>query len=446
MSNLQSARPPGPGRLEAYRRLVESRQDVTAAVEDWVEEYGRTLSLPLFPRRPVYLFTEPADVREVLLEKHDRFHPSEFRTRVLKPLESEGISTTTGDRWKRQRNRLNEGFGTERIQSYVDRFPGRIDAFADAWNDGDRIELYHQMYRLSITLLTNAVFGGVSSEDLDFVEAVEETLIAKSDLTTYPGHVPDWVPIRENREWQRKAEAFHGRMESLIDDHDASGPPDFLSVMLETDESEDAFLAREELRDNLIGLVLGQNALALALTSAWYLLAQNDDERARFHAEVDAVFEEYDSNEVVDSDLLPYTEKVFLETIRLHPPFHYIDREPKDEVEIGGYTVPETATVFVSPRITQRSADIFDDPDAFRPERWTVERRERLSMCEYYPFSRGPRGCVGESFSRAVAPVVLAHVARHVEFEHVEGNPHEHVALSVDRYPYDDAEMRVLTR
>lgn len=77
-------------------------------------------------------------------------------------------------------------------------------------------------------------------------------------------------------------------------------------------------------------------------------------------------------------------------------------------VELGGYQIPPGTTVMISPLITQRDSRWFDDPLAFRPERWTPEFRETLPRYAYIPLGGGPHDCIGGSFALMTATIALA--------------------------------------
>jgi len=83
-----------------------------------------------------------------------------------------------------------------------------------------------------------------------------------------------------------------------------------------------------------------------------------------------------------------------------------------EDCEVAGYSVPKGRQVFFFPWVVHRDARCFDDPEEFRPERWADERMKQLPRYAYFPFSGGPRVCLGNSFAMMEAVLVLATIAQ----------------------------------
>src|SRR5437868_1664539 len=153
-----------------------------------------------------------------------------------------------------------------------------------------------------------------------------------------------------------------------------------------------------QLRDEVMTLFLaGHETTALTLAWSWYLLGKDTDIAEKFHAELDEVLGNRDPA-FADLPRLKYTEKIAKESMRLYPPAYGLGREAIDDCEIGGYRVPAGTQVFMFQWATQRDARFFDEPRAFKPERWTEEFESQLPKYAYFPFGGGPRACVGASF------------------------------------------------
>jgi cytochrome P450 len=103
---------------------------------------------------------------------------------------------------------------------------------------------------------------------------------------------------------------------------------------------------------------------------------------------------------------------VVREALRLYPPTVELGRETVQEVEIGGYRLPAGTNVMFTPYTVHRDARWFDDPDAFRPERWADRLARRIPRFAYFPFGGGPRVCLGQQFALIEAVLVVADIAR----------------------------------
>jgi len=172
-----------------------------------------------------------------------------------------------------------------------------------------------------------------------------------------------------------------------------------------------------QVRDEAVILFLaGHETTALALTYSLYLLATHPDRQRRLAEELDRVLGGRPPA-LGDLESLAYTENVVLEAMRLYPPAWGIAREALGPVEIGGYRFPKGAAFVMSPWVVHRDPRNFDEPEAFRPERWEGDLARRLPRFAYFPFGGGPRVCIGNRFAMMEAKLVLAGAIQRFGFE-----------------------------
>jgi cytochrome P450 len=114
---------------------------------------------------------------------------------------------------------------------------------------------------------------------------------------------------------------------------------------------------------------------------------------------------------------LRFTSHVIAESLRLYPPAWSMGREACEDVDVGGYRIRRGEQVWFCPWSIQRDARWFDEPDAFRPERWENDLAKRLPRYAYFPFGGGPRFCIGQSFAQLEAVLILATLARAFDVE-----------------------------
>jgi len=159
----------------------------------------------------------------------------------------------------------------------------------------------------------------------------------------------------------------------------------------------------------------GHETTANALTWTWYLLSQNPAVEARLTDELHRVLRGRPP-QAVDLQLLPYTEMVVRESLRLYPPAPGFAREPIEDVLIGGYKIPRGSLITVSTYALHRDPRLFDDPERFDPERFAAGWEARIPRHAYLPFGGGPRVCIGNGFATMEARLILATVAQHWTF------------------------------
>jgi cytochrome P450 len=191
-------------------------------------------------------------------------------------------------------------------------------------------------------------------------------------------------------------------------------------------------------------LLAGHETTALALTFTFFLLGQHADVERKLLAELDAELGG-DRPTVTDLDDLTYLEQVVTESMRLYPPVPGIVREPVEDDEIGGYHVPAGVTVSMSQHVVHRDPRWYDDPMAFRPERWTDGFRESIPTLAYFPFAAGPRRCVGDRFALLEARLVLATILQEYHLELVS-SPSLDLRPSITARPRNPVWMQVHDR
>ncbi len=120
--------------------------------------------------------------------------------------------------------------------------------------------------------------------------------------------------------------------------------------------------------------------------------------------------------QVEDLPKLKYTDMIAKEAMRLYPPAYAVGREAIEETELGGFHVPKGTQVFAFQWVTQRDPRFFDDPAAFKPERWTNGASEQLPKYAYFPFGGGPRQCIGNYFAMMEIVLLLATIGQRFRF------------------------------
>jgi cytochrome P450 len=195
----------------------------------------------------------------------------------------------------------------------------------------------------------------------------------------------------------------------------ANDRQDLLSMLISARDESGQPMSQGQIRDEAINLFVGGfDTPALALSWAWYLLAQNPAVAARVIAEADEIL---GTGQPVLADLkrLEFTQKVLKESMRLYPPAWILGREPVNDVEIGGVAIPRGRIVLISQWVMHRDSRFFDRPLQFDPDRW----RDNLELPRfvYFPFGAGPRVCIGAAFATLECTFALAMIAQRFRFE-----------------------------
>ncbi len=424
MGSLPARLPPGPPGNWLLGNLREFRRDLLAFYERCAREYGDCAAFRLGPRR-IFLFSHPDAIEYILTAGARHFAKRTYVLNLLVPVLGNGLLTSDGDFWLRQRRLMQPAFGRQRIAAYGPAMVELTLRLLDRWRDGETRDLHAEMMRLTLEIVGRTLFGadvgGDAEEVGEVLEVVMHNFLARWERAI---PVPLWLPTPGNVRFRRALRRLDRIVFRLIRQCRAGHGQgdDLLSLLLRaTDES--GGMTDRQLRDEVTTLFLaGHETTANALSWTWYLLGRHPEVEAKLLAELNAVLAGRPP-EVADLARLPYCEQVVRESLRLYPPAYGFGRVAIHDCEVGGFRVPRGTTVIVSQWVTHRDGRFFDEPLAFRPERWSDELARRLPRYAYFPFGGGPRVCIGSGFALQEAALVLATIVPRFRFDLVPDHP-----------------------
>lgn len=446
VSGTQTDRPPGPRGLPLFGVMPELRKDAPAFLERMQRQYGDAAYLPTAGQR-VYFFAHPDVVQEVLVKQQHKFKKSRMleRARVLL---GDGLLTSEGALHRRQRRLVQPAFHRDRLAGYAVTMVERACAARERWRDGETIDLSIEMMRLTMDIVSRTLFSADVESEAEEIAGALSDVFGLFDLILLPfSEYIEKLPLPQMRRFHAARRRLDATIYRLIAAHRASGRDTggLLSMLLlAQDEEGEGGMSDRQVRDEVLTLFLaGHETTANALTWGWYLLSQNPSAEERLHAELDRALggrlPRFD-----DLAALPYTAAVFAEALRLYPPAWAIGRRALEDVELGGWTVPQGCVVLLSPYVTQRDARWFPEPEAFRPERWLAPDDLRHKFA-YFPFGGGARVCIGERFATMEGALLLATLAQRWRFALAKGHRVERKAQITLR-PRFGMKMAVLSR
>lgn len=417
--------PPGPrGLAERWRQLRRFRHDPLDLLTRTAAEYGPLATLPLGPVNLVVV-TDPDLIEQVLVVQHAKFVKGRGLDTTHRIL-GQGLLTSEGDFWRRQRRLAQPAFHKQRIVGYGETMVAFADRHVSAWRDGDVRDLLDELMRLTLAIAAQTLFSADVTADATAVgEALTTALEVVNERFGTVIRLPDSWPTPSNRRMRRAAETLDRVVYRLIDERMASGEDngDLLSMLLAARDEDGSGMSRQQLRDEAMTIILaGHETTANALTWTLHLLDNNPAAEAALHAELDTKLGGRLPT-VADLPNLPYLEAVVYESMRLYPPAWTVGRQATEPVELGGYRFPAGTDFLLPMWVVHRRADFFPDPLAFRPERWLDGLARRLPTYAYYPFGGGPRLCIGRGFALMEAPLLLAVLCQRFRYRRVPGHP-----------------------
>ncbi len=418
-----AATPPGPKGTLLGGNLAELRRDPLALYTRCAREFG-DVSTMRFGLRRVQLINHP-DLIESVLVTNARNFVKHYALRMNRLLLGNGLLTSEGDFWLRQRRLLQPLFHRDRLAGYGAVMVELAERMAASWRDGETRDLHSDMTHLTLEIIVRSLFGsGLTVKTGGIDAALQE--VGRSFNRRLAGFVilPEYVPTPANLRMRRAVRKLDDILYDLIRQRkETGGRDDLLSVLMQARHEDGGRMTDRQLRDEAMTLFLaGHDTTALTLSWAWYLLAQNPTVYDALQAELATVLGGR-SPTPADLPRLPYTERVMQEVMRLYPAAYMMGRQAVAACDLGGYRLAPGATVLMSQWVMHRDPRWFDNPERFDPDRWADGLARRLPRFAYFPFGGGPRVCIGNSFALMEAQLVLATLARRCRFSLVPGPP-----------------------
>ena len=364
-----------------------------------------------------YVVHHPDDVKRILVSNHRNYTKGIGLDRV-KILLGNGIMTSEGEFWRRQRMMLQPLFHRRIITEFARVIGEENTQLLARWEAlagrGEPVNLTDEMSELTLSVVLRAIFG----RDLDRMSA---------EL----GGNPFEVVTREqerNLQFAYKFRSLTKLVARLIERRRADGEEhfDYVSMLMNArDKDTGEAMGERELIDEIMTLVVaGHETTASGLNWTWYLLSQHPEVESRLHAEIDAA-QEAPAPSLAQMERLTYTRQVIDEALRLYPPGWLLSRRTVAADVLSGYEIPAGANVLLPLYLLHRHPRYWRAPDAFMPERFAPEHEAERPRFAYMPFAAGPRHCIGETFALYEMLMHLHRVARRFRLIYVPDKPIE---------------------
>ena len=421
---VAAAVPAGPRGGRVMGNMREFNRDALGFIERCAREFGDVVPTRFLYVPALFLF-HPDHVEYVLATGSKNFiKAANFRSPFFRRVAGNGLVSSDGDFWRRQRRLAQPAFHRDRVEAYARTMVAFAEAALEGWRDGGAIEVHEEMVLLTQRVVAQTLFSAdVSDDSREIGDALSNIVRPFASQTTLKWILDNRLPTPAHLRFNRDVRRIDRFVYRLIAERRASGEDtgDLLSMLLRARDEDGSGMTDRQLRDELMTIFLaGHETTAVALTWAWYLLARNPGAEERLAAELSEVLGGR-APTAEDVPRLRYADWVVKESLRLYPPAWGVGREALRECEVGGYRVAKGVQVLAFPWATHRDPRWFADPEAFRPERWGEESISRLPKYAYFPFGGGPRLCIGNYFATMEAVLILSTIARRFRLRLVPG-------------------------
>jgi len=417
--------PPGPAGRFILGAIPALRRDPLGNMTAWAARYGDMVHLPL-AAIDGYLLSHPDLVEEVLVTKNRNFIKPGL-LRAAGEVLGNGLLTSEGEFWLRQRRLMQPAFHRDRIAAYGATMVGYTERMLHGWRDGMTLDIHAAMMHLTLGIVAKTLFGAEIADRAGDVEAALDVALQRFVDRMSLLRFLDGLPLPRNRRFKRALGILDGIIYDVIERRRESGEDtgDLLSMLLDARDDDGARMTDIQLRDEVITLFLaGHETTAISLSWTFYLLAQYPEVERRLLEELRDVLGGAEPS-VADMPRLRYTEMVMRESMRLYPPAWRVGREATVACEVGGYPIAPGSQLIMSQWVIHRDPRFFDDPLRFSPERWEGDLVKRLPRYAYFPFGGGARRCIGDTFAMMEGTLILAAVAQRYSLSLLPGPPVE---------------------
>jgi cytochrome P450 len=373
-------RPPAPTPQARPLRLLALLKALRAnPLECWTEaHFNEPIVLGGFPFARVAVVSDPAAIRQVLVEDHEAYRKSAIERRVLAARMPSGLVTVSGEQWQRQRRMLAPMFGRKMTAGFAPAIARVVGALVERWQsrpDGSVAEIKTEMSRLALEVLMGCIFSHGIGDPEAVGAATTRYYQTCGGLDPFDIiGLPDFVPRLTRRGIGRALRTYDEALSAAIAERrrnlaaDPTAPRDMLGTMLAAEDPETRQrLTETEVKDNVMTLIFGgQETTSSAMTWAIYLLSQSPEWSERVVEEAETMVG--DTAEAVEA--LVQTRAVVEEALRLYPPVIGITRTALQRTELAGRTIECGTMIIISPYVVHRHRRLWRDPDLFDPTRF----------------------------------------------------------------------------
>jgi len=401
--------PPGP----EHAIQIDVNLETLEALQALQQEYGNFVALRTPSGRQTYFVNDPEEVRRILVRRHARYRKGPGFERV-EMLLGNGIIVSDGEVWRRARTMVQPAFSRQNVHRLLDTMIACCERRADHWQEvadgGGVLNVTREMSEFALELILRAIFGAdyegriLQGGDNPFAFLSQDATRDLSVVMKMRNLRRFLLEIVEKRRASPDADEY-----------------DFLSMYIGATDKNGQHFTDRELIDELITLIVaGYETSAGTLNWAWYLLSIHPDAEAELLAEARRLMPVGQPITVEAVTDMVYAQALLEETLRLYPPVWIYSRRSLERDDLTHYDVPEDTDIFLSPYILHRTAEFWPDPDRFDPARFGPESTYAKGERPYFPFSLGPRRCLGEYFSFLEMKIHLGYLLQRFHLEPVE--------------------------
>ena len=378
--------------------------------------------------KQLYVINHPALAQHVLQKNYTNYSKA-AGYEVLALLLGKGLLTNEGDNWHKQRTLIQPAFHRDTLKKIGQIVVASTNQMLVEWKEkeGQQINLTKEMAGLTIDIVARSLFtADIAPQQIQTIWKNVNFLNEAADkMLRSPLALPYSVPTPLHIKMRKAIGELNDIVYEIINKriHEKNPPLDLLQLLLECRyENTGEGMDKEQIRDEVMTIFLaGHETTVNALSWTWFLLKQNENAEHLLKKESLGIalngqlgFE--------DTQKMPYGKNVVNESMRMYPPVPIVGRLALNDDIVGNYKLPKGAEVGINITGIHHHADYWEEPYAFKPERFDNFDLKGANRFVFLPFGGGPRICIGNNFAMMEMQLINAMIAAHVEMELVEKN------------------------
>lgn len=353
-----------------------------------------------------YLVNDPELVKQILKQTNTHFDKQSPLYKRFHDIFRSGLVVSEGEHWKQQRKLMQPMFTPAAVKKYFSVMQNSLADLEKRWQKltgkSRKVDLEREMSHFTLDVAGNALFSDGFKGMSDKIESWSHFISEFSAIPPIPVMSEMWFPAPRNLKMNWVLLQFHRFVKKMIKQRrKKKGQDDLLALLMETAEKDNYQLSDAELEDEVITMIFGGfETSSNALVWMWYLLDKHPQVEQRLLQELDEVLQGR-APTLQDLPKLVYTKAVVEEVLRLYPPFWFENRNTMCDVKMGDVVIPKGSLVVFSRYSLHRHSRFWDEPEAFRPERFLKDYQSSKENHHFasVPFGGGPRICIGINFA-----------------------------------------------
>lgn len=372
-----------------------------------------------------YVFCKPEYVKHILVDNAKNYKKS-FAYDFLKRSLGNGLVTSEGDFWLRQRRIAQPAFHREKLANLTQTMLNSINEMLAKWETyktrQQPFDITEEMMSLTSDIAAKSLFSSdISTIKEKVINCINNLNLCISNMlkTPFAGTL-SWLPTKNNRLFEANQKEFNEIIYGIINNRRKTTETyhDLLQMLLEAKDEETGEMMNDlQLRDEVMTIfAAGSETSSNALAWAMLLLLSNPEKKEKLKQEIKQVLGDR-IPQITDIPSLTYTNQIIQETLRLYPPAWIVGRGAQKDDEVDGYQIRKGTQIVMPTWVIHRHPDLWENPNEFQPERFENEQVKARHKYAHFPFGGGPRFCIGNNFAMMEMTLALSMIFQKFDFE-----------------------------